>query len=92
MIHLLASGIFGTVQVVVPLRTFVSAITIARCATNFDIHTGTAILPASGTQGVAIQSDRRSDEAGDKKRAGSYKESPHFVAENLRPGLARKRQ
>ena len=52
MIHILASGMFGTVTPVVPLRTFVSTITVV--ASKFDIHAGTAILPASGTIGVAI--------------------------------------
>ena len=72
-------------QAMVPLRTFVSTITIARCANNFDIHTGAAVLPASGTQGVAIQADRRPDEASGKKRVGSHKESPHL---NLQLELA----
>ena len=39
-----------------------------------------------------MQPNRRLDEAGGKKRAGSYVESPHLVAESLRPELARKRQ
>ena len=39
-----------------------------------------------------MQPYRCLDETGGKKRAGSYKESPHFVAENLRPELARKGQ
>ena len=74
MIHLLASGSFGTVQVGVPWRTFDPTITIGVYATNFDVLTGAAILPASGTLGVAIQPDRRMDEAGCKKRVAGYKE------------------
>jgi len=64
VIHLLASGIFGTVQVVVPFRTFVSTITSFAVASNFDIYTiGVVILPASGTRGAAFQPDCRLDEA-----------------------------
>ena len=60
-------------------------------ATKFGIHTGAAILPAGGTPGVAIQPDRRLDEAGCKeKRAGDCRECFHYTAVNLWPGLARK--
>ena len=61
-------------QVVVPLRTFDPTIAIGVYATNFDILTGAAVLPASGTHGVAIQPDRRMDEAGCKKQVTGYKE------------------
>ena len=74
MIHILASGGCGTVHVVVPLWTFDPTITIGVYATNFDILTRAVILPASGTHGVAIQPDRRMDEAGCKKRVTGYKE------------------
>ncbi len=49
MIHLLASGRFGTVlQVVVTFRIFFSTITLAARATNFDICTiGVVVLPAA---------------------------------------------
>ena len=60
MIHLLASGRFATVQVVVPFRTFVSTITGVAVASHFDIYTiGVVILPASGAPGVACQPDCR---------------------------------
>ena len=89
MIHLLASGIFGTVNAVVPFRTFVSTRTLR--ASNFGIYTiGVVILPASGTRGGAFQPDGRLDEASCKKRAGGCKECPHFTAVNLRLELARK--
>ena len=91
MIHVLASGLFGTVHVVVPFRTFVSTITIVFSAFKFGIHTGAAILPAGGTPRVAIQPDRRPDKAGGKKRVGDCREYFHFTV-NLRPELARKRQ
>ena len=91
MIHLPASGIFGTVQVVVPFGTFVSTITGVAVALDFDIYTiGVVILPASGTLGVAFQPDRRLDEASCKKRAGGRKEYPHFIAVNLRLELTNK--
>ena len=92
MMHLLASGICGTVDVVVPLRTFLSTITIDVSAFKFDIHTGAAILPAGGTIRVATQPDHRPDEAGSKKRADDCRECFHFTAINFRPELARKRQ
>ena len=92
MIHLPASFLFGTMHVTVPLRTFVSAITIDVSAFKFDIHTGAAILPAGGTIGVAIQPDHRLDEAGCKKRVGDCRECFHFTAANIWPELARKRQ
>ena len=78
VIHLPASGRFGAVDVAVPLRTFVPTETIASCATNFDIYTGAAILPASGTQGVAIQPDCPLYEAGYKKRADGGRECSHL--------------
>ena len=78
MIHLLASAGFGTVHVVVSLRTLFS--TITAWATNFDIYTiGVVILPASGTCGGAFQADRRLDEASCKKRAGGCKECSHLL-------------
>jgi hypothetical protein len=84
MIHLLASGSFCTVQVIVPLRTFVSTITVADSTTNFDIYTGAVVLPASGTQGVAIQPDGRLDEAGCcNKQAIGYREYFHVDVVNL---------
>ena len=89
-IHLLASGIMGAVHAFVPLRTFVSTVTIVISAFKFDIHTGAASLPAGGTIGVAIQPDRRLDDAGYKKRAGDCRECFHFTVVNLRPELARK--
>ncbi|SRR5258706_9627521 len=93
VIHLLASGIFGTVQVVVPFRTFVSTITSFAVASNFDIYTiGVVILPASGTRGAAFQPDCRLDEASCKKRQGGCRECSHFIAINLRLELAHKRQ
>ena len=91
MIHILASGMYGTVHAVVPSRTFVSTITVV-CATNFDIYTGAVILLASSTQGAALQPDRRPREADYKKRAGGCKGCSHFIAANLRLELACKRQ
>ena len=91
-VHLLASDIIGAVHAFVPFRTFVSTVTIAISAFKFDIHTGAASLPAGGTIGVAIEPDRRLDEAGYKKRAGDCRECFHFTAVNLRPELARKQQ
>ena len=91
-IHLLASARFGTVQAAVPLRAAVSTMIIV-LATKFGIHTGAAILPAGGTPGVAIQPDRRLDEAGcKKKRVGDCRECFHFTAVNIWPRLARKGQ
>jgi hypothetical protein len=77
MIHLLASGSFCTVHAMVPLRAFVSTITIAGTTADFDIYTGAIVLPASGTQGVAIQPDGRLDEAGCNKQAIGYREYFH---------------
>ena len=77
MIHLLAATSFGTVHVTVPLRTFISTITVS-CTTNFDIFTGgAAIFPASGTPGGAVQPDSRLDEAGCNKQAGGHREYFH---------------
>ena len=90
MIHLLASGFFGAVQVTVPLRA-VAATIITVWATKFGIHTGAAILPAGGTPGVAIQPDRRLDEAGCKKNR-DCRECFHFTAVKGWPGSARKGQ
>ena len=79
-------------QVAVPWWASVSTIVTA-LATNFCIHTGAAILPAGSTPGVAIQPDRRLDEAGcKKKRVGDCRECFHFTAVNLWPRLARKGQ
>ena len=81
MIHLLASGRFGTVQVVVPFRTFVSTMIGFALALHFDIYTiGVVILPASGTPGVACQPDCRLDEASCKKQVVGRRECPHFIA------------
>ena len=83
MVHLLASGIIGTVHVVVPIRTFVSTITGNVFARKFDIHTGAAILPAGSTPGVAAsQPDHCPDEAGSKKRVGGCRGYFHFTAES----------
>ena len=50
IIHLLASIMFGTVDAVVPFRTFLSAIIFTAITPEFDIHAiGVVILPASGT-------------------------------------------
>ena len=77
-IHLLASGFFGAVQAAVPLRAVVSTM-ITVWTTIFGIHTGAAILPAGDTPRVAIQPDRRLDEAGcKKKREGGCRECFHF--------------
>jgi hypothetical protein len=82
MIHLLTSGSFCTVQVMVPLRTFISTMTVDS-TTNFDIYTGGVVLPASGTHGVAIQPDGRLDEAGYDKQAVGYREYFHVDVVNL---------
>ena len=84
MIHLLAATSFGTVHVIVPLRTFLSTIAGPGCTTDFDIFTGgAAIFPASGTPGGAVQPDSRLDEAGCNKRAGGYREYFHVDVVNL---------
>jgi hypothetical protein len=83
MIHLLASGSFCTVQVMVTLRAFVSTITIDATTADFDIYTGTVVLPASGTQGAAIQPDGRLEEAGCNKQAVGYREYFHVDVVNL---------
>jgi len=77
MIHLLASDSFCTVQAMVPLRTFVSTITVRGFTPNLNVYTGAAVLPASGTQGVAIQPDGCLDEAGSNKQAAGYRECFH---------------
>ena len=88
MIHSLAATSFGTVYVTVPLRTFLSTITIPGCTTNFDIFTGgAAIFPASGTHGVAAQPNSRLDEAGCNKQPG-YREYFHVDVVNLPLELA----
>ena len=92
MIHLLASVMLGTMHAAVPVRTFLSTITIDVSASKFDIHTRTAILPAGGTAGIATKPDHRPDEAGCKKRAGDCRECFHLTAANHWPELARKRQ
>ena len=74
----------------VSLRTFVSTIKIV-IARNFDIFTSaTAILPACGTQGIAMQPGCRPDEASCKKRAGGCREYSHFIAVNLQLRSTRK--
>jgi len=88
MIHLLASDSFCTVQVTVPLGTFVSTITVGGFTTNFNVYTGAVVLPASGTQGVAIQPDGRLGEAGCNKQAVGYREYFHVDVVNLPLELA----
>ena len=75
-------------QVTVPLRTFLSTITVVACTTNFYIYTGAAILPASGTPGPARQPHGRLDEAGCNKQAGSYRKYFHIDVVNLQLELA----
>ena len=82
MIHLLAANSFGTVHATVPLRTFISTITVA-CTTNFDIYTAAAISPTSRTPGSAVQPDSPLDEAGCNKQAGGYRKYFHVGVVNL---------
>ena len=76
-------------HVTVPLRTFLSTITVVACTTNFNIFTGgTAILPASGTPGRASQPGSPLDEVGCNKQAGGHREYFHIGVVNLQLELA----
>lgn len=85
MVCLLASGICGTVFVVVPLRTFVSTITGGGIAIKSDIYTDWGRPPSSKRHpwiriSTRVRTVVRMRTAIYKKRADDCRECFHFIA------------